>query len=391
MERDLVMKKLLLLFFFAAAAFAQNPDCQINFGPWTDTNATPSNANGITQCTYWVMTYQVTGFTVISLQFESATGTNSGGPGAFGAYSGTVSSGVNPSVSVACATVTNCTATFTGQVGWYRVNFPSHTGSGSIQGVLKGYKVGYPLGGASVPGGGCAGTVATPCIVAGVAADGAAVAGSPVLVAGQDGTNAQTLLTDTTGRPIVVGAAAAAAAKAGNPVLVGGQDGTNAQSLLVDTAGRVQLAGATNNSADGLNNSEAVIAAGSGSSFVKNFNYRFNGATWDRDFACTSTAAITFTAASGTQQIIALAASQVIRVCSILLASDTLTNITLEYGTGALCGTGTTAISGPIPNVLTFAMSWNPETAIRTAASNAFCIVSSAVATIGGTVTYAQF
>lgn len=48
------------------------------------------------------------------------------------------------------------------------------------------------------------GTTSTGQKVQGSAADGAAVAGNPVLIAGQDGTNAQSLLTDTTGRLLVV-------------------------------------------------------------------------------------------------------------------------------------------------------------------------------------------
>lgn len=76
-------------------------------------------------------------------------------------------------------------------------------------------------------------------VVAGAAADGAAVAGNPVRVAGSDGTNTQDILTDTTGRQVMVGAAAAGAALAGNPVLVAGSDGTDARSLLTDSTGKL--------------------------------------------------------------------------------------------------------------------------------------------------------
>jgi hypothetical protein len=68
--------------------------------------------------------------------------------------------------------------------------------------------------------------------VEGRAADGAAVTGNPVLIGGQDGTNAQSLLTDTSGRLNAVGAAAQGAAVAGNPVLIGAEDASgNAQRL----------------------------------------------------------------------------------------------------------------------------------------------------------------
>jgi NAD(P)H-dependent FMN reductase len=78
-------------------------------------------------------------------------------------------------------------------------------------------------------------------VMVGAAADGAAFAGNPVLIAGQDGTNAQSIFTDTTGRQVMVGAAADGAAVTGNPVLISGTDGTNAQSISVDTAGRVNV------------------------------------------------------------------------------------------------------------------------------------------------------
>ena len=80
--------------------------------------------------------------------------------------------------------------------------------------------------------------------VEGRAANAAAVAGNPVLSGGSDGTNARSLLTDTSGRQIAVGAAADGAAVTGNPVLIAGQDGTNAQSLLTDTSGRPNVVGA---------------------------------------------------------------------------------------------------------------------------------------------------
>lgn len=51
--------------------------------------------------------------------------------------------------------------------------------------------------------------------VKGPVASGVAVSGNPVLVAGQDGTNARTLLTDSSGRSVVVGAGTAGSATGG--------------------------------------------------------------------------------------------------------------------------------------------------------------------------------
>ncbi|MGE3319991.1 MAG: hypothetical protein AB7I18_11920 [Candidatus Berkiella sp.] len=73
--------------------------------------------------------------------------------------------------------------------------------------------------------------------VQGTAADGAAPVGNPVLVAGQDGTNVQSLKTDTTGRLEMVGAANDGSTPSGAPVLTAGWDGTNVQTFATDGYG----------------------------------------------------------------------------------------------------------------------------------------------------------
>ena len=70
---------------------------------------------------------------------------------------------------------------------------------------------------------------------------GSAVPATALQVAGTDGTDLQTLLTDTSGRQEVVGAAASGAAVTGNPVLVAGQDGTDARTLLTDNTGQLKV------------------------------------------------------------------------------------------------------------------------------------------------------
>ena len=80
-----------------------------------------------------------------------------------------------------------------------------------------------------------------PWTVRGTDADGAAVTQNPVLAAGWDTTNAQTLLTDTAGRQRVVGAAADGAAVVGDPVQVAGVDGSgNLQAVRTETDGSVR-------------------------------------------------------------------------------------------------------------------------------------------------------
>lgn len=75
---------------------------------------------------------------------------------------------------------------------------------------------------------------------------GATVGGSDgvVVLAGKEAASghAVPVLVDTAGRALVSGAAADGAAVAGNPVLVAGSDGTNAQTIRTDAAGDVLIA-----------------------------------------------------------------------------------------------------------------------------------------------------
>lgn len=108
-----------------------------------------------------------------------------------------------------------------------------------------------------------------PCVIAsdqtaipvkGTVADGAAIggAGNPVLMAGQDGTNVQTLKTNTTGQAEVVGAVASGSAIGTTaPVMTGGSDGTNVQRTRVDTTGRTVVVGFTAH--DGAVSTDAPI------------------------------------------------------------------------------------------------------------------------------------
>lgn len=63
-----------------------------------------------------------------------------------------------------------------------------------------------------------------------------------LLAAGSDGANARFVLVDASGRQLAVGAAANGAAVAGNPVLMAGSDGANARTLLTDATGKLQVA-----------------------------------------------------------------------------------------------------------------------------------------------------
>lgn len=72
---------------------------------------------------------------------------------------------------------------------------------------------------------------ATSQATAGTAASGAAKVGNPVMVGGQDGTNAVTILTSSGGSPLVAGDVAHDAVDAGNPIKFGGKAQTYGGSV----------------------------------------------------------------------------------------------------------------------------------------------------------------
>lgn len=145
------MKKLLLgLLLLSGPIFAQTkvtPDCVIPFSftaAGSTSNSTcgapngGSNGNGIAS---WIVVYYNTGFSGLSVTVQSAAD-NSGVPGTYGTFAGTVltssqypgSSGVNPNTAT--------TSAFTGLAGyypWMRVTLSGLTGSGKVTGALYGF------------------------------------------------------------------------------------------------------------------------------------------------------------------------------------------------------------------------------------------------------------
>ncbi|MBF6570524.1 MAG: hypothetical protein IVW54_16780 [Candidatus Binataceae bacterium] len=151
------------------------------------------------------------------------------------------------------------------------------------------------------------------------------------------------------------------------------------------------LPGATTAQADAQTNSPVQPTATPSFTAIKQptYPFKFNGATWDRDFTCPLSAPITFTAASGSLQIVAASGATIVRICHISISSSAASNWTIQYGTGANCGTGTAALTGAYNNVTTFALDFAGT--LRTPASQALCLNSSVAVTAGGVVTYAQF
>ena len=201
----------------------------------------------------------------------------------------------------------------------------------------------------------------------------------------------------------VGGNVASGVADAGNPVKVGCKynatlpvytDGnrTDCQSD-VSGATLMQIGGSTVTSSD---NFSTFLIYGRNTSqqarLPATVGYIFNGGSFDRQFTCPNTAVINV-AAAATTQLVALAASQIIRVCGFTITADTAaTTATFVYGTGANCGTGTTAITGAMrmQDEGNISQVSGNGSVFRTASANALCLTT-ATGAVTGFVTYAQY
>jgi hypothetical protein len=266
--RNRVLVLLIFLLVAAGLAVAQQPDCVIPISLTAVGQATPNlscghNTLGIYE---WHLIYFNDGFTgPFSLVVESAPDA-AGAPGAWVTFVGTVNTGINPNTSIVYADTI-----LTGYNPWNRVRLAAAGGVGTVTGAMYGCR--WP--GCAVPppssASGCPGTALVPCVVDGPTAAGSPPTTPPVLVAGQDGINIQTIKTDTNGDPTVVGPTAAGSPPATAPVQVGGTDGANVREVSTDTTGRVNVNAlgvqpanvtATWTSATGLNTALAVSTVG---------------------------------------------------------------------------------------------------------------------------------
>lgn len=148
-----------------------------------------------------------------------------------------------------------------------------------------------------------------------------------------------------------------------------------------------------------------TYTAGGASATTFNLEYVFNsvGSQTVTADPCNSgatklSAPIPSISTATTVQLVPLAAGKIIYPCTIAFtanASGTTGTAEFEYGTGASCGTGTTAVSGPLVfnnNLVPFSVSGGTQ--FNLPAGNAFCIVTTGVwggtSGLGGWITYVQ-
>lgn len=125
----------------------QRPDCFLPLGLISTVSAGASVGpfdNRTTGCNTWVLDYSATGFSALSLLVQTASNSTSP-PVAWATF--TATTGANPNT-----TITQNTTTFGSSASffpWVRVQLTSKTGTGSISGVLYGWKT-PPLASVSI-------------------------------------------------------------------------------------------------------------------------------------------------------------------------------------------------------------------------------------------------
>lgn len=225
---------------------------------------------------------------------------------------------------------------------------------------------------------------------------------NPVLVQGSDGTDAQPIRVTSGGILQAGGNVASGATDSGNPVKVGGVYNSTLPTLSSGQRGDVQLTaraalrmvltdGGTNDiTLDNLSSDGKAVSALGANVNARGMSY--NGSTEDKNFTCPSSAVINVSAGS-TTQLVALASSQIIRVCSFVISGDTLaTTATFVYGTGSNCATGQAALTGAMrmPDEGSISATGMNGSLFRTIASNALCLTA-VTGAVTGFVTYAQY
>jgi len=325
------------------------PACQLYIS-YTATGTSSSYDNRTNGCDFWVLSYSSIVFAgPLSLGVEHAPNAAGGVPGAWTAYAGAlVLAGINPNTSIVGAETQ-----MTGYYPWIRVNLSATgAGAGTVVGTLYGWRTGPP---STISVGGI---VATNLSQYGGVAVGAANA-----LHVQPGTAAY--FPPSASGAIGDGIGTAASSLPAAPMV--------ALPMVYDP-----IAG-TWSRVRGTGNGLLYAGLGSGAT----------GGVIASKAVCDRTAAITLAAAIGYTEVVALAAGQQIRVCNISIGFIGSETPSLAYGTGANCGTGTTALTGAYPTILALALDFVDP--LRVVVANALCVRQTIGSGGGGLVNYAIY
>jgi hypothetical protein len=138
------MRIVALLGLAAGLVCGQVSDCRQDF---TFTAAGQVNAfsdNRQEACSNWIVAYESSTFTAVSVIFQSADGALT--PGAAVTFTGTTLSGANPATNTV-----RSLSIFTGYVGWYRMTLNTAMGAGTVRGTLYGFRNGWSAGISATP------------------------------------------------------------------------------------------------------------------------------------------------------------------------------------------------------------------------------------------------
>lgn len=370
MKTKLILALLFLFYTGKQGVMAQGtavpPDCQVFFAITAAGSAPLVNGfdNRASQCVTWTVAYESTGFSGLTIAFQSSVGATT--PTSFGAYTGTTvfaSTSFGTSTTGGIATYSNLVTGLVVNTPWVRVNVSGLTGTGTIRGVIYGYRTGY-TGGTGGGGGGSGGTgCPNPCPVIGPTAVGAIPAVAPVVVGGVDNATGavRTLLTDTNGNllPNV------------NIVKVGGGNVAGGGG-----AGTLGVGG------------PAAAGAAAGNPFVT--GYRDDSGNAQADYGFPDQVAVTISAGTDTVMVTGVMSTQTY-VGHLSFTLDSAQTVTIRQGTGANCGTSTLILYGPAPALVGVALDFDSRGGLHTTiAARDLCLHLGGSATVGGGIWYGQ-
>ena len=325
------------------------PACQ-QFFSFAAVGTSASYDNRTNGCDFWVISYSSIVFAgPLSLSVQRAPNAAGGVPGVWADYAGAqVIAGINPNTSIVGAE-----AQMTGYYPWIRVNLSATgAGAGTVVGTLYGWRTGPP---STVSIGGI---VSTNLSQYGGVAVGAANA-----LHVQPGTAAY--FPPSASAAIGDGIGTAASSLPAAPMV--------SMPMVYDPiAGTWSRVRGTGN---------GLLDAGLGSGAT--------GGVIASRAVCDRSAIITLAAAIGYTEVVALAAGQQIRVCNISIGFIGSETPSLAYGTGANCGTGTTALTGAYPTILALALDFADP--LRVPVANALCVRQTLGLGGGGMVSYAIY
>ena len=167
--------------------------------------------------------------------------------------------------------------------------------------------------------------------------------------------------------------------------------GSSTQIGIKDLSGNLQPASASNPVPVSMANPSVGTVGSAPPASAGYLGANANGLMVGIDQAGASVAINISTAV--TTQLVALSAGKVIHVTEWNAMAGGTTNLTFEYGTGTLCATGTTVLTGAYP--LTAQQGAAPGGGLGpilvVPAGNALCVVNSAAVQVSGSLAYSQF